>query len=104
MENRKVEGNYIVNEDERFSGMVTGTVTIKSGVKFINHGMICEDVVIEENASLYNHGMVSGNVIGEGFAEVWGMINGYLSSMLEVYIHKDAVVNGKKYEFDEKTI
>lgn len=104
MESRKIEGNYIATTDEQFSGMVTGTVTIKSGVKFINRGMICKDVVIEEDASLYNHGMVNGNVIGEGFAEVWGMVNGYLSSMLDVYVHKDAVVNGKKYEFDEKTI
>lgn len=104
MENRKIEGNYIMTTDEHFHGMVTGTVTIKSGVKFINHGMICKDVIIESGASLHNHGMVNGNVIGEGFAEVWGMVKGYLSSMLTYYVHQDAVVNGKRYEYDENNL
>ena len=102
MENRKIVGNYVVSEDERFNGMVTGTVTIKSGVKFINHGMLCDDVVVEENGFFFNHGMVNGNVMGEGYAEVWGMVKGYVSSMLKTYIHKDAIVNGKRYDFDEK--
>ena len=103
MENRKTVGNYVVSEDERFNGMVTGTVTIKSGVKFINHGMLCDDVVVEENGFFFNHGMVNGNVIGEGYVEVWGTVKGYVSSMLNTYIHEGAIVNGKRYDFDEKT-
>lgn len=103
MENRKIDGNYVVREDDRFRGMVTGIVTIKSGVKFINHGMLCDDVIIEENAFFYNHGMVNGNVIGEGYAEVWGEIKGYLSSMLNTYVHKDSVINRKIYDCDEKS-
>ena len=74
MENRKIEGNYVVTEDERFSGMITGIVTVKRGVKFINHGMLCKDVIIEEGGFFYNHGMVNGNVIGEGYTEIWGMV------------------------------
>lgn len=102
MESRKIDGNYVVSEDERFRGMVTGIVTVKSGVKFINHGMLCDDVIVEENAFFYNHGMVNGNVIGEGYAEVWGTVKGYVSSMLKGCIHEDAIVNGKRYDFDEK--
>ncbi len=104
MENKKIEGNYVVVEDENFRGMVTGSVTVKGGVKFINHGMICNDVIIEENGFFYNHGMVNGNVIGEGYAEIWGMVNGNVSSMLSSYIHEDAVINGKRFEFDEKSV
>lgn len=103
MENRKIEGNYIANEDEQFRGMITENLTIKSGVKFVNRGIICKDVIIEENAFFYNRGTVNGNVIGEGYAEVWGTVKGYVSSMLKSYIHEDAIVNGKKYDFDEKT-
>ena len=103
MEIRKIEGNYLVNEDERFNGMITGTVTVKSGVKFINHGMLCDDVIVEENAFFYNHGMVNGNVMGEGYTEVWGTVKGYLSSMLKSNIHENAIVNGKRYDFDEKS-
>lgn len=103
MENRKIEGNYIANEDGQFSGMITGNLTVKSGVKFVNHGMVCRDVMVEENASFYNYGMVSGNVIGEGYAEIRGTIQGYLSSMLNTYVHKGAIIKGRKYEGDEKT-
>ena len=104
MENRKIDGNYVAKVDERFMGMITGNVTVKSGVKFINHGMICENVIVEENGFFYNHGMVNGNIMGEGYAEVWGVVKGYLSSMLNTYVHQEAVVNGEKYEFDEKSI
>ena len=103
MESRKIDSNYVVSEDERFRGMITGIVTVKNGVKFINHGMLCNDVIVEENAFFYNYGMVNGNVIGEGYVEVWGMVKGYVSSMLKTYIHKDAIVNGKRYDFDDKT-
>ena len=74
MESRKIDSNYVVSEDERFSGMVTGIVTVKNGVKFINHGMLCNDIIVEENAFFYNYGMVNGNVIGEGYVEVWGTV------------------------------
>ena len=104
MENRKIEGNYIVAEDERFRGMVTGSVAVKGGVKFTNHGMICKDVIIEEGGFFYNHGMVNGDLIGEGYAEIWGMVKGNVSSMLSSYIHEDAIINGKRFEFDEKSV
>ena len=102
MESKKIDSNYVVSEDERFRGMVTGIVTVKNGVKFINHGMLCNDVIVEENAFFYNYGMVNGNVIGEGYVEVWGTVKGYVSSMLKTYIHENAIVNVKRYEFDEK--
>lgn len=102
MNNRKIEGNYVVSADEKFHGMVTGVVTIKSGVKYINCGMLCNDVIVEEGASFYNHGMVTGNVMGEGYAEIWGMVKGHLSSMINAYVHKDSVINGKRYLDDEK--
>ena len=104
MENRKIEGNYIVVENETFRGMIAGSVTVKCGAKFVNHGMICKDVIIEEDGFLDNYGMVNGDVIGEGYAEIWGMVKGRVSSMLNAYIHKDAVINGKRFEVDEKSI
>ena len=82
--------------------MITGVVTVKSGTKFVNYGLLCDDVIVEENAYFYNHGMVNGSVVGEGYVEVWGTVKGYISSMLKIYIHEDAIVNGKKYDCDEK--
>ena len=102
MNNRKIEGNYVVNSDESFHGMVTGDVTVKTGVTFINHGMLCNDVIVEKGGIFHNRGMVTGNVMGEGYAEIWGMVNGYVSTMLSSYIHRDAVINGKRYKEDEK--
>lgn len=104
MENRKIEGNYVVAEDERFNGMITGTVTVKCGIRFVNCGMLCKDVIVEEGGSFYNRGMVDGDVIGEGYVEIWGMIKGKVSSMLSSYIHEDAVINGKRFEHDEKSV
>ena len=102
MNNRNIEGNYVVNSDERFHGMVTGDVTVKTGVTFVNHGMLCNDVIVEKGGIFHNRGMVTGNVMGEGYAEIWCVVNGYVSTMLSSYIHRDAVVNGKRYEEDEK--
>ena len=104
MNNGKIEGNYVVGNDERFHGMVTGDVTVKAGVTYINHGMLCNDVIVEAGGIFHNHGMVAGNVMGEGYVEIWGMVKGYVSSVLSTYVHKDAVINGKRYEEDEKQV
>lgn len=104
MNNGKIEGNYVVSTDERFHGIITGNVTVKAGVTYINHGMLCRDVTVEEGGTFYNYGMVTGNVMGEGYTEIWGMVKGYVSTMLSVYIHKDAIINGKRYEEDEKPV
>ena len=102
MDNRKIEGNYVVDCTEQFHGMITGAVTIKAGATYSNHGMLCDDVIVEKDGVFHNYGMVAGNVMGEGYAEIWGVVKGYVSSMLSTYIHKDAIINGKRYEEDEK--
>lgn len=104
MNETKIEGNYDVTGNETFNGMITGTITVKSGAEFINCGMLCNDVIVEENAFFMNRGMVIGNIIGEGSAEIWGIVNGRVSSMLNIFIHKDAVINGRRYEVDETTV
>ncbi len=102
MENRKIQAHYVVEKDESFSGMITGIVTVKSGIKFINRGILCSDVIVEEGGFFYNHGMINGNIEGEGYAEVWGVVKGYVSSMLNYYIHEGAIIKGKKYDQDER--
>ena len=101
MRNGMLEGDCIVIHDEHFNGMITGTVTINSGVKFVNRGMINKNVIVEKNGVFHNYGIVNGDVIGEGHAEIWGMVNGSVSSVSS-YIHKEAVVNGKQYKQDVK--
>lgn len=103
MNESKIDGNYVVTRNETFNGMITGRTTVKSGAKFINRGMLCNDVIVEENASFVNRGMVTGNIIGEGSAEIWGMVNGKVSSTLNIFIHKDSVINGTRYKVDEIT-
>ena len=103
MNESKIDGNYVVTRNETFNGMITGRTTVKGGAKFINCGMLCNDVIVEENASFVNRGMVTGNIIGEGSAEIWGMVNGKVSSTLNIFIHKDSVINGTRYKVDEIT-
>ena len=65
---------------------------------------ICKDVIVENGARFLNRNTVLGNVLGDGHAEIWGEVRGCVSSMLSSYIHEGAVINGKRYEWNEKNL
>lgn len=98
MNNNKIDSNYTVTENFDFSGIITGTVTVKSGVRFINHGMLCEDVIVEQDAYFGNYGTVIGSIKGNGHFELWGKIDGTVSPTLDAQIHKGSYINGKRIE------
>lgn len=100
MNNSKIVGTYKCIRNESFSGMITGTVTIVSGIEFINNGMLCKNVIVEEEGKFINHGMVSGNIMGNGYFEIWGIVNGDISSNMKGIIYKNSIVNGIKYTED----
>lgn len=98
MNNNKIDSNYTVTKNFDFSGMITGIVTVKSGVGFINRGMLCEDVIIEQDAYFGNYGTVIGSIKGDGHFELWGKINGDVSPTLDAQIHMGSYINGKRIE------
>lgn len=97
-------GNYVVTTDTVLRGVVTDIVTVKRGAVLTNRGMICKDVIVENGARFLNRSTVLGDVSGDGYAEIWGEVRGYVSSMLSSYIHEGAVINCKRYEWDEKNL
>lgn len=97
-------GNYGVATDTILKGVVNDMVTVKKGAILTNRGTICKDVIVENGARFLNRNTVLGNVLGDGHAEIWGEVRGFVSSMLSSYIHEGAVVNGKCYEWNEKNL
>ena len=101
MKNERICGDHTANENDIFCGRVEGNLTVKSGVKLINLGRVFGDVKIEDGATLENRGRIHGDIYGHGFADVFGIVEGKV--LTDHYcIHKDSIVDGTKYEQDEK--
>ncbi len=61
-----IQGDYDVTTDFELTGMVSGSVTVRSGVKFVLSGMVAESLVIEDGAKVEVFGMIGGDVINHG--------------------------------------
>jgi cytoskeletal protein CcmA (bactofilin family) len=62
-------GDLHLAHDVEFHGLVTGSVTVPSGMRLRLHGRIAGDLVVQKNAYAAVHGSVSGAVLNQG-AEV----------------------------------
>ena len=66
-------GSVVIKRDGEMSGMVSGDVIVRSGVRASISGMVSGDVVIEDGAEVTVSGIVDGRVIGSP-ASVSGIV------------------------------
>jgi cytoskeletal protein CcmA (bactofilin family) len=91
----KIEGDVRIEENTTLSGMVTGNVSVGSGVSLLLSGMVVGRLTLEPSSSVELRGMVNGEVENRGgHLEVWGMVNGeILRQGGTTIVHPKAVVN-----------
>lgn len=80
VENGKIEGDFLVQDDFTLNGMVTGTMTVAPGASLYLHGMCCRDLVISEGATAVVMGTVAGDLKNEGVVELRGVVQGSVFS------------------------
>ncbi|WP_155798746.1 hypothetical protein [Sorangium cellulosum] len=92
----KIEGDKVFLESTQLHGMVTGSVTVASGVELELHGTICRDLHVLHNATVYLHGTVGGNVVNDGGTiDVFGVVRKQLlDNSGTTTIHTDAIISG----------
>ncbi|NLU17938.1 MAG: hypothetical protein GXW94_19625 [Serratia liquefaciens] len=91
----KQEGDVTANSDLTINGMITGSLTIPSGVKVLLSGMVCENVYLKAGGRLTVRGTVCKNLVNEGgHAEIYGVISGssIISSGTTIE-HRGCIVN-----------
>ena len=98
MKKEKINGDYTIDADLEFHGMVTGNATVIKNVNLILHGMICKSLSVEKDGFAVIYGTISGDLVNKGGrVEVFGMVNGKLiENYGETIIHSGAVINGVK--------
>ncbi|WGF40243.1 MULTISPECIES: polymer-forming cytoskeletal protein [Lysinibacillus] len=94
----KVECDLTIDTDTKISGLVSGNVQVIEGTELFVSGLISGNLTISQNAYVKVNGMVSGDVNNNGEIDVYGMVTGNITNFDGIVtIHKDAMVNGKKY-------
>jgi hypothetical protein len=74
--NGRLSGPTVFSEDTIHHGMVTGGVTVASGVALHFYGMIAGDLHIEPRATADIHGYVAGSVFNRGSLTLEGRVAG----------------------------
>jgi hypothetical protein len=77
--NGRLPGPITVREDTVHHGMITGGVTVVSGVTLHSYGMIAGDLHIEPGATVDHHGIIAGSVHNRGRLTLNGRVAGSLS-------------------------
>jgi cytoskeletal protein CcmA (bactofilin family) len=75
----KLPGPTVFREDSVHHGMITGSVTVVSGISLHSYGMIAGDLDIEPGATVDHHGMIAGSVNNRGRLTLNGRVAGSLS-------------------------
>ena len=91
IETGKIEGDFTVESNFQLDGIITGSVTVKSGLHFQLNGVVNKDIFIENGASAQINGVVSGSITNAGGTLIInGIVNGAVSGQAE--IHPNAIV------------
>ena len=95
--NGKINGDLCLNDNAEIHGMVTGTITVLSGVTLFLYGLCGKNLIVEKNAKTIVHGMVSGNIENRGGnLEVYGLVVGRVLEISGItLIDKNALIQNK---------
>lgn len=61
-----LRGDQVFQKDQRFDGMIGGSVTVAPGVTLRLSGMVGGDLIVEPRATVHLGAMVAGDVINKG--------------------------------------
>lgn len=95
--NDVVPGDYTAQENTVMSGIVSGDVTVKSGVTFVCNGIVSGNVTVEKDGRFECRGTVSGAVMNEGTAVIFGIVSGGVAGSGETEIMRGAIIAGVEY-------
>ena len=96
-EYRKIEGNLQLTEDLALYGMVTGDVTVLSGMSLDLYGAIGGNADIAAGAGANIYGVVAGDVVNSGTVEIRGIVCGDVRSKTgKVHFSADCVIVGAR--------
>ena len=78
-------------------GSMSGDIEVENGATLINYGNISGD--INNNGHVVNNGNISGDINNKGILEIYGINTGDINTNKNIYIDKNAIVNGKINRF-----
>lgn len=87
-----------VGSDLVFRGVISGDVTVKSGVQFSFQGVIKGSLTVEPGATVYLNGVVKRNLYLEGGALLIGVVRGDVRFKGSGTLHVSGVVKGRVLE------
>lgn len=87
------EGNLRLAEDIELFGLVTGSVTVPSGICLLLYGGISGDLIVEQTAEATVHGTVGGSLINNGGeVQVFGTVGRILDGTGRTRVEPNAVI------------
>ncbi|MCK5280196.1 MAG: hypothetical protein KAK04_16695 [Cyclobacteriaceae bacterium] len=93
IESKKIEGDFVIQENLQFSGMITGNAIVTDGVLLDLHGTVGKDLVVKEGGKAVVKGTVEGDVINQGGAvDIYGNVAGNVNGQANIYAN--AIVKG----------
>lgn len=90
--NDKIEGDVNLLEDLQLNGLITGSVTVTSGVNFHLNGMVSKNVRLEPGSNAVINGTVSGELRNEGGTVTIGGVVGILVKIAGTTTVRDGAV------------
>jgi cytoskeletal protein CcmA (bactofilin family) len=85
IETGKIEGDLNVEQNYQLDGIVTGSVTVETGVHFQLNGTVNKDVVLLDGSSAQINGTVHGSVINKGgVVRIKGVVGGAVQGDAEI--------------------
>ena len=64
--NHQIDGPHTLTSDLEFHGLVTGSLTVPSGLEVRLHGFVTGDLIVEKGAIAFVAGKVDGAVMNQG--------------------------------------
>lgn len=106
--NNSITLNNVIHEDifinnssiVTLKGITNGEITISDGSSCCLQGIHNGDITVNNNCSLQLRGTLNGNLDTHGDTNIYGIVKKSKITGTNIFIHKDAIVNGKRYLSD----
>lgn len=92
VEQGKIEGSVVLDEDLQLQGMIVGSLRVPDGRSVLLQGTVTKDVVVDEGGTAVIHGTVGGSVLANGETTVYGVVRGNATGP-RLIVMPDAVVH-----------
>ena len=93
-----LKGDLSVFSDVSLRGVVSGDVTVRSGVQLSFHGVIKGSLTVQQGATAYVYGVIKRDLRLEGSALIDGVVQGNVRCESSGALHISGVVKGRIIE------